>query len=107
MDLFQAWQLWNEGKALELIESTLNDPIVQNKVQRGIHIGLLCVQDQAKDRPSMLDIIYFLTNDSCQLTRPKQPLYFIGEVEEQSELHKIKHEHYSTNYVTISNINGR
>ena len=80
---------------------------MQNKVQRCIHIGLLCVQDQAKDRPTMMDIIYFLTNDSIQLTKPKQPVYFIGYVEEESELHKINHEHYSTNYITISNLDVR
>ena len=80
---------------------------MQNKVQRCIHIGLLCVQDQAKDRPTMMDIIYFLTNDSIQLTKPKQPVYFVGYVEEESELHKIKHEHYSTNYITISNLDVR
>ncbi|XP_028756157.1 G-type lectin S-receptor-like serine/threonine-protein kinase CES101 isoform X2 [Neltuma alba] len=102
-----AWKLWNEGRVLELMDSGLDEPSVQNKVQRGIHIGLLCVQDQAKDRPSMLDVISFLSNDSIQLAKPKQPAYFIGDVEEESELHDIRHEHYSTNYVTISNLDGR
>ncbi|KAI9110298.1 hypothetical protein K1719_018740 [Acacia pycnantha] len=102
-----AWQLWNEGRALELIESAIYEASVENKVQRGIHIGLLCVQDQAKDRPSMLDIISFLSNDHIQLAQPKQPAYLIGDVEEKSQLHNIKQEHYSTNYVTISNLDAR
>ncbi|XP_028756159.1 G-type lectin S-receptor-like serine/threonine-protein kinase CES101 [Neltuma alba] len=102
-----AWKLWNEGRVLELMDSGLDEPSVQNKVQRGIHIGLLCVQDQAKDRPSMLDVISFLSNDSIQLAKPKQPAYFIGDVEEESELHNIRQEHYSTNYVTISDLDGR
>ncbi|KAI9110332.1 hypothetical protein K1719_018774 [Acacia pycnantha] len=102
-----AWQLWNEGRALELIDYAINEASSENKVERGIHIGLLCVQDQAKDRPSMLDVISFLSNDSIQLARPKQPAYFIGDVEEESELHSIRQEHYSTNYVTISDLDGR
>ncbi|XP_028756078.1 G-type lectin S-receptor-like serine/threonine-protein kinase CES101 [Neltuma alba] len=102
-----AWQLWNNGRALELIEPALDEPSVQNKVQRVIHIGLLCVQDQAKDRPSMLDVISFLSNDYIQLAKPKQPAYFNGDVEEESELHNIKQEHYSANYVTISNLDVR
>ncbi|KAI9110207.1 hypothetical protein K1719_018649 [Acacia pycnantha] len=102
-----AWQLWNEGRALELIDYAINEASSENKVERGIHIGLLCVQDQAKDRPSMLDVISFLSNDSIQLARPKQPAYFIGDVEEESQLHSIRQEHYSTNYVTISDLDGR
>ncbi|KAI9110217.1 hypothetical protein K1719_018659 [Acacia pycnantha] len=102
-----AWQLWNEGRALELVDSAIYEASVENKVQRGIHIGLLCVQDQAKDRPSMLDIISFLSNDHIQIAQPKQPAYFIGDVEEKSQLHNIKQEHYSTNYVTISNLDAR
>ncbi|KAI9070949.1 hypothetical protein K1719_047089 [Acacia pycnantha] len=102
-----AWQLWNEGRAIELIDSTIYEASVENKVQRGIHIGLLCVQNQEKYRPSMLDIISFLSNDHIQLAQPKQPAYFIGDVEEKSQLHNIKQEHYSTNYVTISNLDAR
>ncbi|KAI9110314.1 hypothetical protein K1719_018756 [Acacia pycnantha] len=101
-----AWQLWNEGRALKLIDSALNEPLLQNKVQRCIHIGLLCVQDQAKDRPFMLDVISFLSNDHIQLAQPKQPAYFIGDVEEESR-NIIRQEHYSTNYVTISDLDAR
>ncbi|XP_061338565.1 G-type lectin S-receptor-like serine/threonine-protein kinase CES101 [Gastrolobium bilobum] len=95
-----AWELWNEGRALELVEPALNELNTQNEVLRCIHIGLLCVQDQATDRPTMLDIVSFLSNDTIQLSQPKQPAFFINVVVEVSELPYSKQEHHSLNDVT-------
>ena len=80
---------------------------MQNRVLRSIHIGLLCVQDQAKDRPSMFDVICYLSNDRIQLAQPKQPAYFISEGDDELELHGIRQEHNSTYSVTISNLDAR
>ena len=55
----------------------------------------------------MLDVISFLSNDYIQLAQPKQPAYFIGDVEDESEVHSIRQYYYSTNYVTISNLGAR
>ncbi|XWS11911.1 hypothetical protein CRYUN_Cryun37aG0045800 [Craigia yunnanensis] len=41
-----AWQLWYEGRGLELIDPTFGELCPQDEVLRCIHIGLLCVQDQ-------------------------------------------------------------
>ncbi|KAL5156590.1 G-type lectin S-receptor-like serine/threonine-protein kinase CES101 [Glycine soja] len=102
-----AWQLWNAGRALELIDSTLNGLCSQNEVFRCIHIGLLCVQDQATDRPTMVDIVSFLSNDAIQLPQPMQPAYFINEVVEESELPYNQQEFHSENDVTISSTRAR
>ncbi|XP_054782583.1 G-type lectin S-receptor-like serine/threonine-protein kinase CES101 [Prosopis cineraria] len=103
-----AWRLWNEGRTLELIESSLNEPSAQKKVLRGIHTGLLCVQDQAIDRPSMVDVISFLSNDTIQLVQPKQPAFFGNVVEEEFELSSSKQELYSKSCLTMSsNLDGR
>ncbi|XP_061338568.1 cysteine-rich receptor-like protein kinase 10 [Gastrolobium bilobum] len=102
-----AWQLWNEGRALELVDPALNELSTQNEVLRCIHIGLLCVQYQATDRPTMLDIVSFLSNDTIQLPQPQQPAFFNNGVADESVLPYSKQEHYSLNDVTISNIYGR
>ncbi|KAJ1433953.1 S-locus receptor kinase, C-terminal [Sesbania bispinosa] len=102
-----AWQLWNEGKPLELVDPALSELSSQNEVLRCIHIGLLCVQDQANDRPTMLDIVSFLSNDTIQLPQPKQPAFFINVVVEESELPYSRQEHHSLNSITISNMSGR
>ncbi|TKY48164.1 Cysteine-rich receptor protein kinase 10 [Spatholobus suberectus] len=102
-----AWQLWNEGRGLELLDPALNELCSQNEVLRCIHIGLLCVQDQAADRPTMLDIVSFLSNDTIQLPQPKQPAFFINVVVEESELPYSRQELRSLNDVTISSTHGR
>ncbi|XP_030969902.1 G-type lectin S-receptor-like serine/threonine-protein kinase At1g67520 [Quercus lobata] len=72
-----AWKLWNEGKDLELIDPTiLDDSCSLCEVSRCIHIALLCVQDQATDRPTMLNVVSMLSNETLQLSPPKQPIFF-------------------------------
>ena len=65
LDLYQASQFWNEGKSLELIDPTILyvwcPPF---EVLRCIHVGLLYLQDQAKDRPTMLDVVSLLSNET-------------------------------------------
>ena len=104
LDLYQAWQVWNEGKGLELVDSTiLNESCPPFEVLRCIHVGLLCVQDQAIDRPTMLDVVSMLSKETLQLVPPKHPAFFINSVQEElSEDCKIKPENVSINYVTHS-----
>ena len=107
--LYQAWQLWNEGKGLELIDPTIIDEsFPSSKILRCIHVGLLCVQDQATDRPAMLDVATMLSSKTVQLLPPKQPAYLINIVQEKSlKAFKIKLENCSINNVTISEAEAR
>ena len=107
--LYQAWQLWNEGKGLELIDPTIIDESSpSSEILRCIHVGLLCVQDQATDRPTMLDVATMLSSETVQLLPPKQPAYLINIVQEKpSEVSEIKPENCSMNDVTISEMKAR
>ena len=81
--MYQAWQLWNEGKGLELIDPIiLDESRPPTELLRCIHIGLLCVQDQAKDRPSMLEVVSMLSNENLKLSSPKQPAFFSNTIAE-------------------------
>ena len=102
--MYQAWQLWNEGRGLELIDPTiLDESCPPSEVLRCIHVGLLCVQDQASNRPTMLDVVTMLSNETHQLFPPKQLAFFINTVqEESSDVSKIKPRKCSINNVTIS-----
>lgn len=51
--MFQAWELWGEGRGLELIDPTFGDLNHTDQVLRCIHVGLLCVQESPVDRPAM------------------------------------------------------
>ena len=46
---FQAWQLWKEDDMKALIDGSISEACFQEEILRCIHVGLLCVQELAKD----------------------------------------------------------
>lgn len=72
---------------------------------RCINIALLCVQENAADRPTMSDVVAMLSSKTMVLAEPKHPGYFNVRVanEEQSVLT----EPCSVNDMTISVISAR
>ncbi|KAI3520122.1 hypothetical protein L1887_09346 [Cichorium endivia] len=73
-----AWKLHKEGKSRELVSSSLQLSCVASEVQRAVHIGLLCVQHHAEDRPTMSSVVLMLGNENY-LPPPKQPAFFAEE----------------------------
>ncbi|KAI3440929.1 uncharacterized protein J3R85_002961 [Psidium guajava] len=77
--LSQVWQLWKEGKCMDIVDKSYSDEMVT----RCIQIGLLCVQRYASDRPTMSTVVFMLGNADAVLPSPKQPA-FIDESDIQS-----------------------
>ncbi|KAL5722355.1 hypothetical protein ACHQM5_005888 [Ranunculus cassubicifolius] len=71
----QTWQLWREGNALRLIDQTLVDNLSANEAMRCIHIALLCVQQQSRDRPNISSVVAFLDGSSQTLQSPSAPAF--------------------------------
>ncbi|KAG6755916.1 hypothetical protein POTOM_039324 [Populus tomentosa] len=46
------WELWREEKALEVVDPSLTELYDPREALKCIHIGLLCVQEDATDRDS-------------------------------------------------------
>ena len=44
-------------------------------MRRCINIALLCVQENAVDRPTMGDVVSMLSSETMILDEPKQPAY--------------------------------
>ncbi|EOY28558.1 Cysteine-rich RLK 29, putative isoform 2 [Theobroma cacao] len=74
--LSYAWKNWREGTALNLIDPTLRDGS-RNEMLRCIHIGLLCVQENVANRPTMATVVLMLNSFSISLPLPSQPAFFI------------------------------
>ncbi|KAG4949929.1 hypothetical protein JHK84_043358 [Glycine max] len=72
-----AWELWNEGACLKLIDPSLTESPDLDEVQRCIHIGLLCVEQNANNRPLMSQIISMLSNKN-PITLPQRPAFYFG-----------------------------
>ncbi|ONI10180.1 hypothetical protein PRUPE_4G032700 [Prunus persica] len=69
-----AWHSWNEGRGLDLVDEVLADSYSSTEVMRCVHIGLLCVQDNAADRPTMPDVVFMLSRETDR-PQPKRPIY--------------------------------
>uniref|UniRef100_A0A0D9XGF4 Receptor-like serine/threonine-protein kinase n=1 Tax=Leersia perrieri TaxID=77586 RepID=A0A0D9XGF4_9ORYZ len=71
-----AWNLWNEGKAKNMIDSSIVASCLLDEVMLCIHVGLLCVQENLNDRPLMSSVMLILENGSNSLPSPNRPAYF-------------------------------
>ncbi|VVA34793.1 Hypothetical predicted protein, partial [Prunus dulcis] len=99
-----AWHSWNEGRGLELVDETLTDSYSSSEVMRCMHIGLLCIQDNAADRPTMPDVVFMLSSETDR-RQPKEPIFTfqnpVSGPQPQSEII------FSANEATMSMIQGR
>ncbi|GAY34229.1 hypothetical protein CUMW_010310 [Citrus unshiu] len=73
-----AWKQWRDGTPLQLLDTNLTDSYSRNEVIRCIQLGLLCVQEDPAERPSMATIVLMLNSYSVTLPLPQQPAFFIG-----------------------------
>ncbi|XP_059658848.1 G-type lectin S-receptor-like serine/threonine-protein kinase At1g67520 [Cornus florida] len=102
-----AWKLWNKNATLELVDPTLGSSCIEQQFLRCIHVGLLCVEDRAVDRPTMPKVVSMLTNDSMALPVPKKPAFVSGSRVVEEDSHRSKPEKYSVNGLSISAIDAR
>lgn len=57
------------------MDTTLGDSCDKDQLLRCVHVGLLCVEENAADRPNMSDVISMLTNESVPLPKPSKPAF--------------------------------
>ncbi|CAA7060177.1 unnamed protein product [Microthlaspi erraticum] len=81
-----AWRLWSNGTALDLVDPVIVDNCQRNEVVRCIHIGLLCVQEDPVDRPTMQTIFMMLTSNTVTIPVPQQPGFFVQSRPERDPL---------------------
>jgi hypothetical protein len=73
----QTWQLYEEGRWRELVDASLLSMHHSDEmITRCMNIGLLCVQENAVDRPTMLDVVAMLSSKTKILAKPNHPAYF-------------------------------
>ncbi|KAL2324333.1 hypothetical protein Fmac_023391 [Flemingia macrophylla] len=71
-----AWKNWREGTASNVVDPILNK-VSTNEIMRCIHIGLLCVQENLADRPTMASVVLLLNSYSHTLPVPSEPAFFM------------------------------
>ncbi|GAB4826684.1 hypothetical protein Ancab_033579 [Ancistrocladus abbreviatus] len=76
--LAYAWRLWKGGKELEFVDSLMPEPYPTSEVLRCMHIGLLCVQEDPSDRPTMSYVVSVLSSEATALPGPNSPAISVG-----------------------------
>ncbi|KAF2303579.1 hypothetical protein GH714_019584 [Hevea brasiliensis] len=100
------WKLWREGKGLDIVDySLLEHSYPCKEILRCIHIGLLCIQEHPADRPTMLEVVFMLGNETS-LPSPKKPA-FVFRTQSGQESLITRGEVCSINDCTITMIEGR
>ncbi|XP_062171196.1 probable LRR receptor-like serine/threonine-protein kinase At1g06840 isoform X2 [Alnus glutinosa] len=100
--LSHAWRNWTEGTASNLIDPTLRASST-SEIMRCIHIGLLCVQENVVDRPTMASIVHMLDGHPITLSVPSWPAFFRHTIVE-SNMSSNQSFQVSTNEASISEL---
>ncbi|KAG6394044.1 hypothetical protein SASPL_144621 [Salvia splendens] len=72
-----AWDSWQEGKDVEVVDPFLRSGSGSiSEMLRCIHIGLLCVQEDPADRPTIVSVLLMLSSFSITLNLPSKPAFY-------------------------------
>jgi len=91
---------------MSIIDPEIHDPMFEKSILRCIHIGLLCVQELTKERPTISTVVLMLISEITHLPPPRQ-VAFVQKQNCQSSESSQKSQFNSNNDVTISEIQGR
>ncbi|KAE8692221.1 calcium-binding protein PBP1-like [Hibiscus syriacus] len=107
--LGHAWLLWNDGKAMELMDRCSEDSCVEEQVVRCIQVGLLCVQKHVEDRPTMSCVVRMLDNEeiATSLPRPKEPGFYVERSSGDTNAVGLHTQPSTENALTLTQEEGR
>lgn len=99
----QVWNFWNEDNITTMIDTRISSMDYRAEVMRCIHIGLLCVQQFARDRPSISMVLSMLNSEITELPNPKLPAFAIKTVPSEAGTSSSQ----LSNTITITTVEGR
>lgn len=80
---------------------------VRDQLLRTVHIGLLCVQENAKDRPTMSAVASMLGSETMPLQAPNQPAFIAGRSVPGQAPDGGNSKEFSINLMSVSAIHAR
>ncbi|KAG6692437.1 G-type lectin S-receptor-like serine/threonine-protein kinase At1g11330 isoform X1 [Carya illinoinensis] len=98
-----AWEMWNMDNLSTLADPKISKSGFEKEIFRCIHVGLLCVQDFAKDRPTISIVISMLKSEIVDLPHPRQPAFTANQITSENEFSYP----CSMNDVTETMVHGR
>jgi hypothetical protein len=89
---------------MEFVDPLLMESCPSTEVLKCMHIGLLCVQEDPADRPTISSVLALLGNESASLPHPKQPVFVVTRV---IQIDDIPTTNPSVNHLTVSSLSPR
>ena len=89
-----------------MMDEYLRERCISYEVIRCIHVGLLCVQQKAEDRPDMSSVVLMLNGEKL-LPQPKAPGFYTGRGLPESESSSKIFNLLSTNEMSLTMFEGR
>ncbi|KAF7811122.1 cysteine-rich receptor-like protein kinase 10 [Senna tora] len=72
-----AWKEWKHETALQVLDPCLIESCCETEVTKCLQIGLLCVQENPDDRPTIAKVVSYLDNVWVELPVPTEPAFFM------------------------------
>ncbi|CAN0912784.1 G-type lectin S-receptor-like serine/threonine-protein kinase B120 [Linum grandiflorum] len=104
-----AWELWSQGRAMEMVDSSVRDSCMQDEMLRCIQVGILCVQGDPVHRPTMAEVMLMMERDSQSLPLPRQPTFTCNSTTRGSVFRDVDSEGQVSvsNELTVTMVVGR
>ncbi|VAI41207.1 unnamed protein product [Triticum turgidum subsp. durum] len=99
------WEHWTRGTVEELLDPSLGGRSPGGHLLKLVNIGLLCVQHNPEDRPTMSMVNVMLSSNTVSLQAPSRPTFCIDEMEGFSGMYSTegsKPEGVSVNEVSLT-----
>ncbi|CAM0870579.1 unnamed protein product [Alopecurus aequalis] len=74
--LTTVWEYSTTGTVLEVVDPCMNNIFSEKEVLKCVHIGLLCVQGNPADRPTMSAVVIMFGSETFTLHAPSKPTSF-------------------------------
>ncbi|KAK4485131.1 hypothetical protein RD792_007743 [Penstemon davidsonii] len=108
------WRNWCEGTVEQVTDPILRATTYSfSEILRCIHIGLLCVQENANNRPTMPSVVLMLNSSSVTMPRPSRPAFYMLSYDQeysavtQDKSFSASNTTASVNDVSITEFDGR
>lgn len=75
--ILQAWKNWRAGTTSKLVDPLVTSTSPATQIMRCIHVGLLCVQENVANRPTMASVVLMLSSSSMTLSVPTSPAFLM------------------------------
>uniref|UniRef100_A0A1D1Y4Z9 Receptor-like serine/threonine-protein kinase SD1-7 n=1 Tax=Anthurium amnicola TaxID=1678845 RepID=A0A1D1Y4Z9_9ARAE len=103
--LSHVWKLWQEGNGLELLDPMVTSIRPETELLRCIQVGLLCVQERARDRPTIYEAVRMLDGKNFPLAEPKSPGFLVFKNSFCCEVNtSSQQEPFSANELTVTSL---